>query len=257
MKNFLFCIIIGWSGVISVMGAETVTQLQSQMGSADAQIRASAIKQFIHGLNPSQPQPLTEALPIFVSGLSDSDSKVRESAVKGVLIIAEGTMRVQMPPNPNLPDLTADPKVQKALLAAMSDSDPIVRQAAIQAYSLTYKLTPDVEQQIIDTFNSYQQTPGQPDDRFALLGSLVNDRSPSPVATNFIVQKIDDPKYGTTALQSLGALKTPPPDVLPKLLSEAGQHHLSEDRKSALKRAAKAYGPNAQAQLEQALANPR
>jgi hypothetical protein len=166
-------------------------------------------------------------------------------------------MRILVPANPKLPDLTTSPQAKQALLAATSDADPIVRQMALEAYALTYKLTPDLEQKIIDTFNSYKQVPGQPDDRSALLGSLVNDRSPSPVATNFIVQKIDDPQFGIVALQSLASLKEPPPEVLPKLLNEVSQHNISEPRKSTLIRAIKAYGPDAQVQLEQILANPR
>ena len=82
--------------------------------------------------------------------------------------------------------------------------------------------------------------------------------TPGPVlAVKFIVQKIDDPQFGVTALQSLGSLKKPPTDVLPKLLGEAGEHNVSGERKSALKQAVKAYGPSAQARLDQILANPR
>ena len=258
MKRLVFIVIIGWSIVLSVDAADTAMQLQSQMSSLNSEGRASALRQFIDHLDPtSQSQQLGEALPIFLNAMSDHDPKMREAAVAGLLMIADATMRVEMPANPNLPDLAANPKAQQVLLTAMSDSDSLVRVSAIQAYSVTYKLSPDLEQKIIDTFNSYQPTSGQPDARFELLGSLVNDRSPSPAAVDFLAQKVDDPKYGITALQSLASLKKPPTDILPKLLSEAGGHNVSEERKSALKQAVKAYGPSAQARLDQILANPR
>ena len=110
---------------------------------------------------------------------------------------------------------------------------------------MTYKLTPAFEEKIIGAFNSYKPEHRHPDYRDELIGALVNDGSPSPVATNFIVQKIDDPQFGTTALQSLASLKQPPADALSKVLSEAHQHNISAERKSALTPAAKAYGPDA------------
>ena len=255
MKKFVLSILI--AGSVAAHAAETVAQLQSQMTNGGAHGRASAMEQFVRGFDPSQQQQGTAAIPIFVTGLSDSDSKVREFAATGLLKIASASMRVELPPNPNLPDLTSYPSAQPALLAAMSDSDPIVRQTAIGAYSLTYKSTPDIEQKIIDAFNSYQPVHGRPDPRPALLSSLVNDRSPSPVATNFLVQKIDDPQFGAAAIESLSSLKEPPPGALPKLLSVAKQRNISEPRKAALTRAIKAYGPDAQAQLQQILATPR
>jgi HEAT repeat protein len=258
MRKTFFSTIIALTAVISVSEAQTVAQLRSQMSSPTSQVRASALEQFIDHLDPtSQPQQLGEALPVFVEALSDSDSKVREFTATGLLIVAEATMRVEVPARPNFPDPAANPKMQQALSTAMSDADLNVRVAAIQAYAATYKLSPDLEQKIIDTFNSYQPTAGQPDARFDLLGSLVNDRSPSPVAVDFIVQKIDDPKYGITALGSLASLKKPPVEALPKLLSEAAQHDTSKDRRSALVQAVNAYGPSAQAQLERILSNSR
>jgi hypothetical protein len=259
MRKLIWCIIVAWCVVSAqAFGAEAVEQVKSQMSSGNAQVRASAMEQFVRSFDmASQPQQATEGLPIFVGGISDSDAKVREFAVTGLLKIAAGTMRIELPANPNLPDLTTSSQARQALLTAMSDTDPLVRQAAFEAYGLTYKLTPDLEQKIIDEFNSYKPVPGQQDLRISLLGTLVNDRSPSPVAANFIVQKIDDPQFGIAALQSLASLKKPPLDTLPKLLSEVSQHNISESRKSALIQAIQAYGPDAQAQLKQILANPR
>jgi HEAT repeat protein len=228
------------------------------MSNADPSVRASAMQHFINSLGTANGEAsMGQAVPVLIAALNDPDVKVRQLGAVGLRGIAAATSHIVYPSVGNGPDLTANASTQDALLKATSDSDPTVSRMALLAYALTYKLTPELEQKIIDTFNSYKSTPGQSDDRFELLGSLVNDRSPSPVAVRFIVQKIDDPQFGVTALQSLGSLKKPPTDVLPKLLNEAGQHNISKDRKSALTLAVKAYGPNAQAQLEQIPANPR
>jgi hypothetical protein len=221
-------------------------------------VRAYAMQHFVISLGTVNGEALLgPAVPILVKALNDSDVKVRQSAISGLRGIAWFTSRIIYPSLTNGPNLAADPSIQQALLKATSDSDPTVRQLALEAYVLTYKLTPDLEQKIIAEFNSYKPMPGQEDLRFGLLGFLVIDRSPSPIAVNFIVQKIDDPQFGIVALQSLASLKEPPPDVLPKLLSEVGRHNISEPRKSALIRAINAYGPAAQAQLKQILANPQ
>jgi len=237
--------------------ADPIQDLKQTLSSGDASARASALQNFIISLGTVNGETLREpAIPILVQALSDPDAKVRQIAATGLKGIATMNSPIVYPSTPLGSDLTA-PATQKALLKATSDSDPTVSRLALQAYAMTYKLTPALEEKIIGAFNSYKPEHGHPDDRFELLGALVNDRSPSPVAANFIVQKIDDPRFGTTALQSLASLKQPPADALPKLLNEAQQHNISEDRKSALKMAAKVYGPNAQAQLDQALANPK
>jgi hypothetical protein len=192
-----------------------------------------------------------------VQALNDPDVKVRQLAATGLKGIAAVSSPIVYSSSAKGSDLWAKPATQQALLKATSDSDPTVSRLALQTYAWAYKLTPALEEKIIGAFNSYKPEHGQPDYRDELLGSLVNDRSPSPVATNFIVQKTDDPQFGTTALQSLASLKQPPADALPKLLGEAKQRNISADKKSALKQAAKAYGPDAQAQLNQALANPQ
>jgi len=248
----LFCV------VILNLKADPIQDLKKSLSGNDPSVRASVVQHFVISLGTVNGQSLmAPAIPVLVEALSDPDANVRQIAISGLRGIAALTSRMVYPSITNAPDLTADPSTQQALLKATSDSDPTVRELALEAYGITYKMTPDLEQKTIDAFNSYEPKHGQEDYRFALLGTLVNDRSPSPVATKFIVQKIDDPKFGTPALQSLASLKEPPPDALPKLLSEAGQHNISEDRKSALKMAAKAYGPDAQAQVGQALANPR
>ena len=258
--------LIKTTGVVALLGsvvachlsADPIQDINQSMSNADPSARASAMEHFIISLGTVKGEALIKpAVPILVEALNDPDVKVRQFAAAGLRGIAMLTSPIVYPSTIYGFDLTANPATRQALLKATSDSDPTVSQLALQAYAFTYKLTPDLEQKIINAFNSYKPGSGQLDDRFELLGLLVNDRSPSSVATNFIVQKIDDPKFGTPALQALASLKQPPPDVLPKLLSEAGQHNISEDRKSALKMAAKAYGPSAQAQLEQALANPR
>ncbi|MDB4793503.1 hypothetical protein OAG63_00555 [Methylacidiphilales bacterium] len=234
--------------------ADSIQDLKQRLSNGDPSVRAAAMQHFLDSLGRVNGEALMgPAVPVLVEALNDPDVKVRQLAATGLKGIAMLTSPIVYPSTIYGLDLTANPATQQALLKATSDSDPTVSRLALQAYAFTYKLTPDLEQKIIDAFNSYKSAPGQSDDRFELLGLLVNDRSPSPVATNFIIQKIDDPQFGTTALQSLASLKQPPADALPKLLSEAGQHNISEDRKSALRRAAKAYGPNAQAQLEQAL----
>lgn len=259
MKKISFCQLLLALLLLNVISlkADPVQDLKQSLASGDPSARATAMQKFIISLGTVNGEAsMKPAIPVLVKALNDPDAKVRQLAAMGLKGIAWASAPIVYPSSPIGSDLTA-PATQQALLKATSDSDPTVSRLALQAYAMTYKLTPALEEKIIGVFNSYKPEHGQPDDRFELLGSLVNDRSPSPVATNFIVQKIDDPQFGSTALQSLSSLKNPPSDALPKLLNEAGQHNISEDRKSALTQAVKAYGPDAQARLQQVLAAPR
>ena len=164
-----------------------------------------------------------------------------------------------------LEDLTsqskqADPSIQHALVKATSDPDEVVRLSAIKAYASAYKLTPDLEDKIIQEFNAPVSKTNDPSDKVAMIECLMLSGSPSAKAQTFLATELDDPKYGVHVAERMGADNCPLSGaILDKLVTKLGQEK-DPVHQAAYARAIGAYGKQAQQytpQLQAALANQK
>jgi len=261
LTHKLLTLALLWGMAALDLNADPSQDVKQNLSSTDPSTRASAMQHFVDSLATANGQNhLTEAIPVLANGLSDSDVNVRRNAASGLLLVAAQTVRANNPTSGG-PDLTADPSVRDALIKATSDPDAQVRQTALQTYALTYKLTPDVEDKIIAEFNAQEPaTSGQPSNKPALLESLMIGGSPSPHATQFLTNLLDDPKYGTHVAERMAADKCPLSGAaLDKLASKLTQEK-DPVKRAAYARAIGTYGKQAQRytpQLEAALANEK
>ena len=240
--------------------AQNSVDWANEISSSDPHLRLATITDLAQRMAKANPPILgNDVLPALAKALTDADGKVRLQSSVILVIIASSTCPVLVPPKSGI-DLTKSVEIKTALVTAMSDPNPEVRNNAYFTYSLSYKLTPDLEQKIIDDFNHFQPNPVTKEDhRIQMINDLVMDRSPSSVVTDFLVRKVSDPDFGLVAIQAIASLKMPPIKALPILMDEFSKS-FDPAKKVALAKAIGAYGSQAQsfnAQLKQALANEK
>jgi len=212
---------------------------------ADPQVRLQALDEpTLGGAEHENDILTTDVLTAIMQATKDSDVRVRRLAANGLLTAAylEGRMILPAKSDPKIVDLQAYDGVKHALLKAADDQDALVRQFALGANALTYKLTPELKAKILAEIDG----PAIPerDLRPGLLELLLVELESSPKARQYTVQKLDDPKLDIVAATNLGRMKSPPIDALPKLLAKL-QQAKDDGAKQAFVRAIGAYGTKA------------
>jgi HEAT repeat protein len=252
--------ILIWIAANITAFADPVSDLRQSLTSADPTVRADAIQKFVISLGTVNGEKLmVPSVPILIDALSDSDSKVRLSAIsglRGVLFFHSPLIYRTLPANQNPSTL---PTLEPALLKATSDPDPETRQLALEAYAITYKLTPELEDKVIAEFQSPDsELPHHESQRPALMESLMLNRDASPHAVDFLTKLLDDPRWAPHVANAMASDNCPLPDsVLPKLATLLAQDKDTVHR-AAYARAIGSYGKRAQfyrPQLEAALAS--
>ena len=233
-----------------ILRAGSIEDVQAGLSSPDASVRATAIDRFAMSLGTVQGRAYWKpAEPIFIRTLGDANSGVREGAAEGLILLAAVSSRIIRPPNPNLPDLAADPAAKPALTKAIFDSDEGVRLSALKAYAATFPLTPEIEDQIITEFHAPDSKTNDPGDKSALIECLILSRHPSPKAEHFLTSLLVDPKYGVHVAERLAADQVPlSQDALEPLLARLEQS-LDEVSRDDFARAIGFYGESARAYL--------
>jgi len=252
----LFFALLLFDAAILSLSADPIGDLKQSLSSNDPAVRGQAVSKFVMSLGTVNGEALMiPSIPVLVDALSDSDDTVRKYAISGL----RGILFVHSPVLYSSSKLTIDPSTEEALLKATSDSDPEVRELALETYAVTYKLTPDLENEIIAEFKSPQSgLPHQEDVRLALMESLMLSHSPSAHAVDFLTGLLSDSKWAPLIASSMAADNCPlPGNALPKLVTLLAQDKDTVNR-AAYAGAIGSYGKQAQSyrpQLETALTN--
>jgi HEAT repeat protein len=258
-RQTLLCLLLWFAAVLGVI-ADPVSDLKQSLSNTDAAVRAEAIRTFVMSLGTVNGQAsMVPCVPVLIDALNDPDAKVRLYAIsglRGVLFLHSPLVYPSILPSQNP---STNPSLQPALLKATSDPDPEIRELALEAYAVTYKLTSELEDKIIAEFKSPDsEQPHQESQRPVLMESLMLSRSPSPKAIDFLTSLLNDPRWAPHVANSISADRCLLPEsTLPRLASLLTEDKMPADRE-AYARAIGAYGKRAQAyrpQLEAALAS--
>jgi hypothetical protein len=240
--------------------ADPMGDLKQSLTSADPAVRAGAIEKFVISLGTVNGQAfMVPSVPVLVDALNDPNAKVRLYAIsglRGVLFLHSPLLYRSLPPAQNP---STAPTLKPALLKSTSDTEPEIRQLALEAYAVTYKLTPDLEDKVIAEFRSPGSgLPHQESQKPALMESLMLNRDASPHAVDFLSKLLDDPRWAPHVANAMASDNCPLPDtVLPKLATLLAQDKDAVNR-AAYARAIGSYGKRAHSyrpQLEAALAS--
>lgn len=252
MKRTFVKILLAVFACGAALNADPIQDVTGDMASSDSATRAASMDRFVRSLGTVTARRYAiPAIPVLVNALSDPDITVRQRAATGLLMVASAAAPVVFPSNPGAAELSAN-SVRQALLKATSDPDAQVRETAIEVYAVTYKLTPDLENKIIQEFNSpASEMPNRPSNRVAMLESLMIARSPSPSAAQFLTTLLDDPKYAPHVAERMAADKCPlPRPALDKLVRNLVQEK-GPGARGAYARAIGIYGKEAKRYLPQ------
>jgi HEAT repeat protein len=201
----------------SVMAQSSIPEIEMGLKSADVMVRREAAKSLLNYVSEPMRQGSIEhlndkILPLITIALTDNDAEVRErGAVTAVLIsqvLTEFRTFNKKPPV----DIQSFPALKDALLKALVDSSPVVRENAIMALFGGFGLLPEAENVLVKQFSA------DPSPKVRAVMVEVLGQRPSPKAVGVLINALQDENDHVrgSAARALSEIK--PPDVLPKLV---------------------------------------
>jgi hypothetical protein len=228
---------------------EQLSALKQKLANSDPAMRTQALEELVKE-NPKTAG--NDIVPLLASALADRDAIVRARSAAVLAMISFSTNPKFNQLGANMTDLRSDPRVEPALVAALSDPDEETRKNALGAYVLAFDVSPAVQNMLVSRYDAER-----PNSIFrdAILEALTIDGKATSSAKALLVRIADSPTNDSRILaQVIQDSKAAPLELLPRFGARFASAS-DEQEKALFARALAKFGASAKpyvAQLEAA-----